>query len=586
MPFGAPSRGVTMHIVSSLQGASSPEQGRVPVRIADQVVRTLAEVGVERVFGIPGGAISGVYDALIDANIETLVCQHEGMAAYLAYGHARATGKPAVVAVTSGPGILNAVTGVASAYTDEVPMIVLTGDVRTPLNGMGALQDGGPGGIDIVGVMRSFTKLSDSVIQPQRASALVAQAADVAMAHPRGPTFLRLPLDTTTAALPTMQVRQALAGVGTPDAEVCDRIARELLRARRPVIFLGLGARTAAVGALVKQIAEHVRCPVVTDIEAKGVFPESHGLSLGLYGVGGSAAASAYLEHGADFVLAIGARFDDTTTNGYSADLRPQNGVLIQLDHNAHRICRAYDADVAMACDLDLTLQAVASRLGQPSVPTILSRDKAIADAKSAEPRQFHVVMRQAPHDPGAVVRVMQSALPADTVFTSDIGNHMLAAARNLVIDRPDAFHASIGTAGMGSGIGMAMGMALAYGSTRRVVGICGDGSFRMVGTEIATCAKYRIPVTLAVFDDAQLGMIEQGHQALYGRSTWAASPSVDVVAFARSLGAEAVSIQNEADLRAALATPRSGPLVLHVPIDANVRHHNARVTALSARRE
>jgi acetolactate synthase-1/2/3 large subunit len=558
------------------------EADRVPVRIADQIVASLKEAGVQRVFGIPGGVVSGVFDALIDADIEVVICQHEGMAAYLAYGHARATGTPGVIAVTAGPGIFNSITGIAAAYTDEVPLLLLAGEVSTRLGGRGVLQDGGPEGLDVTHMLRPVTKLADSVQQPQRTPALVAQALDVAMAHPRGPAFLRIPLDVSLAMRPSMQIRQAVRGEAAPDPEVCDIVAHSLMTARRPAILLGIGARVAEVGEWVQRIAERVRCPVITDVEAKGVFPESHGLSLGLFGVGGGPVAQAYLQggdrgEGVDFLLTIGARLDDTTTSGFSELLRPAGGTVVQLDHDPRRLCRAYDADHAMAADLPRALRAIEARVRSVDAMTLLRRDKQVRDARAADDSHLQRLMGRGPHHPIAAVRALQRAFPADTIWTSDIGNHLLAAARYLRVDHPDAFHVSVGLGGMGSGIGVAMGLAMGRTDERRVVGICGDGSLRMVGNELATCAKYGIPVTLAVFNDARFGMVAQGMDKVYGRVAWCDSPDVDVVAFARSLGAEAIRIETEADLARAAELAGNGPLVLDIPIDPDVFVDNPR---------
>lgn len=551
------------------------------LRSADVIVKTMLSSGVDRVFGIPGGAISGVFDAMIASEIDVVICQHEQMAAYLAYGHARATGRPAAVAVTAGPGVLNTLTSVAAAYKDEVPVLVIAGDVRTPVAGMGALQDGGERGLDIITMVKNITKFADTLRQPERAVALVAGAIKMSMSHPRGPVFLRMPLDTTLEVVPTDPVRQADILVSEPDSLICDEIADALASAAAPAILLGIGARMAKLGPSILTLAQRLRCPVICDVEAKGLFPEGHSLSLGLFGIGGNGASAAYLRR-CDALLTVGARLDDTTTNGFSELLQPRDGFLAQLDHDERRLGRAYDPTVRMACDLQRAMTEIESRVGLPSPSIVVRREFAILQARGVVTPPLGVVPTRAPFDPRSIVSVLQAAMPADTIWTSDIGNHLLVASRYLTLDEPGRFHASVGLGGMGSGIGVAMGMAMAHGSAQSVVGICGDGSLRMVGSEIATCAKYNIPVVLAVFNDSRFGMVAHGMEKVYGRVAWCDSPEVDVVQFAQSLGARAIRIEAVEDFQRAAAMVGAGPLVLDIPIDPDVRISNPRNESLA----
>ena len=428
-------------------------------RVADQMVSAMVERGVRCVFGIPGGAISGIYDALMASSIEVVICQHEQMAVYLAYGHARATGNPAAIAVTAGPGVLNTITGIAAAYKDEVPMLLLAGDVRRPMDGRGALQDGGQQGLDVITMFRSVTKFADTVQQAQRGRSLVHEALDAAMSEPRGPALLRIPLDVTLEEVPSDPIRQACFGRLQVDEAACARVVEALGTARQPALFLGLGARLAGVGPVVQRIAERLRCPVICDVEAKGTFPESHSLSLGLFGVGGGAASTAYLED-CDALVTVGARLDDTTTNAFSTLLRPR--FLAQIDHDPRRLGLAYSADVVMAAPLSAALEHIDQMAPLPSAHTALRRETQVQRARVLDAETQGAMVTQAPFDPRGAVALLQASFPEDTVWTSDIGNHLLAASRHLCLDLPDTFHTSVGLGGMGSGIGVAMGLAQA----------------------------------------------------------------------------------------------------------------------------
>ena len=590
--LSAVSEGTMNSLTARVRGRPTPGvRGRpTPVekserRGADTIVETLLSLGVDRVFGIPGGAISGVFDALILADVDVVICQHEQMAGYLAYGYARATGRPAAVAVTAGPGVLNTLTSVAAAYQDEVPMIVLAGDVRTSAAGKGALQDGGPDGIDIINMMKKITKFSDTLQQPDRIVSVIEDAVQAAMTHPRGPAFLRIPLDTTlepnVEVVPSLRSRQAVLTDMEPDALLCTTIAERLMRAKRPALFLGIGARVSEVGPQVLRIAERLRCPVICDVEAKGVFPESHSLSLGLFGVGGGGASAAYLEN-CDVLITLGARLDDTTTNGFSPLLRPANGYMVQLDHDARRLNRSYIADDTMATDLRRALTAIESQLGLPTALHALHREARVRSARESDQTSVGLVPLKAPFDPRSIISLIQAAFPENTIWTSDIGNHLLAASRYLVLDEPGTFHAAVGFGGMGSGIGVAMGMAMVHGEERPVVGICGDGSFRMVGAELATCAKYNIPVVLIVFNDARYGMVSHGMETVYGRVDYCDSPDVDIVGFATALGVRAIRVEKLSDLSDAASLVGSGPLVIELPIDPDIRIANPRNKTLA----
>lgn len=561
-------------LVDTMTSAQSQRASRL--RVADQIIRALVAAGVDRVFGIPGGAVSPLYDALMDASIEVVVGQHEAMATYMAMGYSRATGKPAVLLVTSGPGILNTTTPVAAALLDEVPLVVLCGDVKSSLAGRGSLQDGGPCGIDVVHVMQSLTKHAETVSSAHRAVAAVEQALALSMAHPRGPVLVNLAMDT--ASTDTAQTRchvSSSRAAAAPDS-VSAGIAARLASASRPVIWAGIGARTAGVGSLLMRLAERTRCPVITDLEAKGLFPETHALSLGMFGLGSSGLAEGYLAGGVDLLITVGARLDDTTTGGFS-DLVRSDGHMVQLDHAPDRLNRAYEFDESILCDLKETLARVDRATPSPSPHLLLMRDGAVREAQARVLRVPAPEFDRAPFHPVAAVTALQRVMPRDTVFTTDIGNHLLFAAQHIVLDQPERFNVSLGMGGMGSGIGAAMGLALAHRGQHPVVGICGDGSFRMVAAELATCAQNGIPVVLAVFNDGQLGMVEHGNQKVFGRSDYCQSPSVDYVAWARALGCKAIRVERAGDLAAAASMVGQGPLVIEIPVRSDVRARNPR---------
>lgn len=557
------------------------QPGVVPSRAADRIVSWLSRRGIRRVFGIPGGAIGPLYDALVDSALEVVVCQHEMMAVYLACGHARATGRPGVVAVTSGPGVLNTVSAVAAAYQDEVPLLVLAGEVRSDWAGRGALQDGGTDGLDVASVFRSVVRFQDTLDQPERLEALLGLAEAAAMTHPRGPALLRLPVDLMSSPVPTVPEWRSAVAADDPSPHDIEEVVALLSRATRPVILAGVGARTAGVGDLVERLAYRLRAPVLTDIEAKGIVSERDPLCLGLVGIGQPPTVDRLLETPPDVLLTVGARMDDTCTAGFSALLQPTRH-YIQFDHEPRRIHRPWPARSAIVADLRTSLSLLVDALPALSMSTLLGRDELLRSARA--PSLAPPELGEAPHHPAAVVLALQRAFGPEAVFTSDIGNHLLFASRYLTAEHATTFHVSKGLGSMGSGIGIAMGLASAYGHSRPVIGICGDGGLLMVGNELATCARYDIPVILAVFDNRGLGMIDHGMSSTFGRSAHAGVPEMDPVRYADALGVEARTIERGEDLADALSRRRRAPLVLHFLVDASVTAGNPRVHGFAVR--
>jgi len=536
------------------------------------VVSVLEEAGVDRIFGIPGGTISPVVDACLDgAGPEFVSCQHETMAVYAAMGYARATGQPGVVAVTSGPGALNALTGLSASQLDETPLILLVGEVATASRGRAALQDGSLHGINLHQVASSLAKESLVIERPWVARALTSEALRRARSRPYGPAVIRIPVDVARQRARCTQVSLASEILPSiPPAELSDAILEHLC-AERTAIMLGGRAYQAGARGVVRELAERLRCPVFTDLEAKGLFPESHPLSLGVFGVGSAGRAEAYLQEGIDTLLIVGARLDDTTTANFSELIRPKGGVVIQVDYDADRLGRSYPVDFALRGDprviLDHILQQLPESVERPNPLTL------------APPARRPLC--DAPFDPRVVPSVLQRALPADTIFTSDIGNHLVFTAQGLQLDHPGHFHASLGLGGMGSGIGMAIGLAMGAPHSR-VVGVCGDGGLLMAGNELATCARHDVPVTFAVFDDGQWGMVAHGSEKVYGRSHDWSLPTVDIVGYARSLGAQAVRVTTEDELVEALQRSGEGTWVIDLPIDPTIRIMNPRDETLN----
>jgi acetolactate synthase-1/2/3 large subunit len=556
-------------------GEVAPVSARpVTMRGADLLVQMLADAGVECVFGLPGGAISPIHDALMDSPIRSITTRHESGAMFAAAGMAHATGKLAVVAVTSGPGALNAMTGLASAWCDGLPVLLLVGEVPRAAHGKGVLQDGSAHGLQLVEMARHVTKMAAEIPRPSALAHIVRRAIATAMSGKKGPVMLTLPLDVTTAMVHPPRVGGAVTVGETMAPEILDELAELLHRAERPLILAGSGIRSAGAPQRLKRVAELLRCPVATTPKGKGVFPEDHPLSLGVLGMGGHQSARDYIEAGADVVLAIGTSLGDVATDGFTPNIQGSRA-LIHVDIDSRQIGRSYEPTHAVVASAAELLGGLAERLElSPRRPRPIARVERLTLPSSTTPHRI------ASQD---AIREIQAALPRDTIFTVDSGEHFMFAVQYLETRDPDAFVVMTGLGSMGQSIGAAIGAQLAN-PTRTVAAICGDGCFAMNAFEIATAVQERIPIRVFVFNDGVLGMVEKGHQKVYGRrpdyQTGPTGP-LDVCSIARALGATTLLVDDLGQM--ANIDRIVGPVVVDVRIDpAIVMRSKDRVAAMA----
>ena len=546
--------------------ASEAPEPAPTIRGADLVVAMLAEAGVEVVFGLPGGAISPVHDALLDSRLRVVTTRHESGAMFAAAGFARATGKLAAVAVTSGPGVLNALTGLATAWCDGLPVLLLVGEVPRPAHGKGVLQDGSAHGLQIVEMARYITKLAAEVPRASALPHLLRRAIATTLSGRRGPALLTLPMDVTMGQVArprtggTVTLEHAIA------PELIDDVAVLLRDAQRPLILAGHGARGGAAPARLVAVAEHLACPVATTPKGKGTFPDAHPLALGVLGLGGHRSAQRYLETGVDVVIAIGTSLGDMSTDGFSPHLQAPRA-MIHVDIDARQIGRSYSPSHAIVATAEAFLAVLGERLRREQRPTALrALPCGIERHILTSSKRFD---RIAPQDALAEI---QEILPRDTIFSIDSGEHFLFAAHYLEINLPDAFVAMTGLGSMGQSIGAAIGAQLAFPG-RMVTAVCGDGCFAMNAFEIATAVAERLPIRVFVFNDQRLGMVENGHKKVYGRTPEYPTTPMDVCAVAQGLGATVLRIERPGQLYAARDTLRAapGPVVVDVRIDPDI---------------
>ena len=500
---------------AALQPGGDPQVVAHPIvvkkRVADQIVRVLHEAGVRTIFGVPGGAISAVYDALIDEpGITVINSHHESAAVFAAIGWAKATGKVGVVLTTSGPGVTNAITGVASAFCDGVPLLLIGGEVPRRNFGRGALQDGSVYQLNLVGMLKHVTKAATEITTADGAVFAVRKALSTAASGRKGPVFLSLPLDVQAAQTSVPRMAHNVESHFEVDRALLHTVTHRLLTAKTPLILAGSGLRHGKGAQELLKFAERMQIPVATTPKAKGVFPETHPLSLGIYGHGGHPSSAAYLEKGIDVLMGVGTSFGDAATNSWSEVLRPSE-VFIQIDIDSGQIGRNYPADLGVIGAAEGVLRELAAMA--PPLRKVIDTG---GRTQHTDPSKMNAI--DSPIKPQRAIWELQQILPRSTAYTCDIGDHMMFALHYLTIEQPDGFHLSSGLAAMGSSLGTAMGFKLAD-PDRSVVAVCGDGTMAMNGLDVQDAAQAGQNIIYLVMNDRRYGMVEEGHKSIYGRS-------------------------------------------------------------------
>lgn len=528
------------------------------------IVRLLERQGIRLVAGIPGGANLPLYDALRESSIRHVLARHEQGAGFIAQGQARATGRPAVFFATSGPGATNTITALADAKLDSIPVICITGQVSSGLMGTDAFQE-----VDTYGLSIPVTKHNFLVREPSELLRVIPEAFRIAASGRPGPVLIDVPRDVQCATLEF----EAWPEPGRPDPAPSfrrDEVLRacELLRrAERPVLYLGGGVIQAGAGELARSLAERQGLPVVMSLMGLGSVPAEHPLSLGMLGMHAALATNLALEE-ADLILAAGVRFDDRAT-GKVAQFCP-NARIIHVDIDPAELHKIKPAHVGITGHVAEVLEALLAEL-EPSTRTAWLE-------RVAQLRRDHG-LRMPGEDsllsPYGLIRGVAALLPEDAIIATDVGQHQMWTAQAFPHRRPRCWLTSGGLGTMGFGVPAAIGAALAC-PERQVVCFSGDGSLLMNIQELATAAEQGVNVKIILCNNNALGLVRQQQDFFFGRRYMASSYShqVDFMAVARGFGLEAVDLGAGDDPAALLAwaLERPGPVLVHVPMDADAR--------------
>ncbi|MHC2186743.1 acetolactate synthase-1/2/3 large subunit [Rathayibacter agropyri] len=481
---------------------------------AQAVVRSLEMLGIEDVFGLPGGAILPVYDPLMDSSkIRHILVRHEQGAGHAAEGYASATGKLGVCIATSGPGATNLVTAIADAYMDSVPMLAITGQVFSTLMGTDAFQEA-----DIVGITMPITKHSILVTRPEDVPSALASAALIATTGRPGPVLVDITKDAQQDQAPFLWPPKIdLPGyrpVTKAHGKQIQAAAQLLTESKKPVLYVGGGIIRARAAAELKAFAEACGAPVVTTLMARGAFPDSHEQHLGMPGMHGTVPAVLALQE-ADLILALGSRFDDRVTG--KAALFAPHAKVVHVDIDPAEISKIRTADVPIVGDLKDVL---------PDLTNAFARASAAGRAETTEwwsylkglQTEFPLGYSE-PDDgllsPQYVIKRIGEITGPEGVFASGVGQHQMWAAQFIQYERPNSWLNSGGAGTMGYSVPAAMGAKVGE-PDRTVWAIDGDGCFQMTNQELATCTINDIPIKVAVINNSSLGMVRQWQTLFY----------------------------------------------------------------------
>ncbi len=544
---------------------------------AEMVVRSLIDQGVKQVFGYPGGAVLDIYDALHTVGgIDHVLVRHEQAAVHMADGLARATGEVGVVLVTSGPGATNAITGIATAYMDSIPLVVLSGQVATSLIGYDAFQE-----CDMVGISRPVVKHSFLVKQTEDIPQVLKKAFWLAASGRPGPVVVDLPKDILNPAnklpyvWPESVSMRSYNPTTTGHKGQIKRALQTLVAAKKPVVYVGGGAITTGCHQQLKETVEALNLPVVCSLMGLGAFPATHRQALGMLGMHGTYEANMTM-HNADVIFAVGVRFDDRTTNNL-AKYCP-NATVLHIDIDPTSISKTVTADIPIVGDARQVLEQMLELLSQESAHQPLDE---IRDWwQQIEQWRARQCLKYDTHSekikPQAVIETLWRLTKGDAYVTSDVGQHQMFAALYYPFDKPRRWINSGGLGTMGFGLPAALGVKMAL-PEETVVCVTGDGSIQMNIQELSTALQYELPVLVVNLNNRYLGMVKQWQDMIYsGRHSQSYMQSLpDFVRLAEAYGHVGIQISHphelESKLSEALEQVRNNRLVfVDVTVDGS----------------
>ena len=524
----------------------------------DILIQSLIEEGVEYIFGYPGGASLHIYDAIFNQKeMQHILVRHEQGATHAADGYARATGKPGVVLVTSGPGATNAITGIATAFMDSIPMIVISGQVQSHLIGTDAFQE-----TDMIGVSRPIVKHSFTIDHQSNIPKIIKEAFYLATSGRQGPVVIDVPKDLTNPVdlfeydYPNkVDIRSYNPPIEPEDSQI-DRVVRAIIKSKKPVIYAGGGAISSNASAELIKLNSLINLPVTNTLMGLGVYPASDKNFLGMLGMHGTYQANMAM-HNADLIIAVGARFDDRITNTPEKFAPKAQIVHFDVDHSS--VSKIIEADIAVFGQVKNSLEAINTKLESK----LSEIDDSRLDEWRSQIAQWrdmhgldHNLYKESsdknPILPQAAVQHIYHASNGNAFVTSDVGQHQMFAAQYYHFNEPRKWINSGGLGTMGFGLPAAIGVKLAY-PDENVICITGEGSIQMCIQELSTCTQYKLPIKIFNINNLALGMVKQWQDMNYdGRhSSISYEDSLpDFVKLVESYGHVGIKITKNSELK------------------------------------
>ena len=487
----------------------------------DMLIQSLVDEGVEYLFGYPGGAALHIYDSIFNQNeLQHILVRHEQGATHAADGYARATGKPGVVIVTSGPGATNAITGIATAFMDSIPMVVISSQVQSHLIGTDAFQE-----TDMIGISRPIVKHSFTVDHQSNIPQIVKEAFHIATSGRQGPVVIDIPKDLTNPVdlfdyeYPKEANIRSYNPPVKPEESQIERVVDAIFNSKKPVIYAGGGTISSNASKELIELNSYINVPVTNTLMGLGVYPATDDKFMGMLGMHGTYQANMAM-HNADLILAIGARFDDRITNTPEKFAPKAQIVHFDVDHSS--VSKIIEADIAVFGQVKDSLQAINNlikdRISELDISKFDDWHAQISEWRSQHGLNHNLYKNNSnenPILPQAAVQHIYQESKGKAFVTSDVGQHQMFAAQYYHFDEPRKWINSGGLGTMGFGLPSAMGVKLAY-PDEEVICITGEGSIQMCIQELSTCSQYKLPIKIFNINNLALGMVKQWQDMNY----------------------------------------------------------------------
>ena len=529
---------------------------------AQILIECLKKEGTDVLFGLPGGAILPTFDVLYDSGLKFILVRHEQGAAHMADGFARATGRPGVCIVTSGPGATNLVTGLATAFMDSVPMVCVTGQVATTAIGSDAFQEA-----DTVGITRPITKHNYLVKDVRDIARIVREAFYIASTGRRGPVLIDFPVDVSRAKTEfifpkTVDIRGYKPTIDGHPKQI-DKAAELILQAKRPVLYVGGGCITSNASEELTAFARKTGIPCTTTVHGLGAFPETDPLSLRMLGMHGTHYAN-YSVQNSDVLIAVGARFDDRVTG--KVDLFAPKAKIIHIDIDPSSISKTIPVQIPIVGEVKSILRELTKLVKKLEIDEWIEQ---INEWKKKHPLKYDQSGKEIRQQ--YVIDKLGELTKHEAIVATGVGQHQMWAAQWYGFKNPRSMITSGGLGTMGYGFPAAVGAKLAR-PDKTVVCIDGDGSFQMTMCELATAVYYNVAVKCVIMDNAHHGMVRQWQELFYKRRYSASQlgPSnPDFVKLAQGFGALGIRVQEKEEVVPALekALAHNGPVIVHAVV-------------------